>query len=514
MRDVVHSSSVRIPSNAPFSARSRSISEKASLAAFSATRRAARSSLPRRAWYSCRHRRFSPAVLSASRRGSFAIARLASCHVAVADTSASASAARNAAPRPPWWRTRRARAKTSTWTSTWTPTWTPTWRRLSRRRLSRRRRPPRRGQPPARRGARPGGSIGSPSCRDDGSRRARPRRKPPSTGSWRPRARWGSSARGVSRTWTGASPRCASTCVGRRERRVRSTPRRRRARRPAGGGGDGRSGRRRESAGRRRTGRGRHPRGKRRRATTTRHARARNTHPTPGISRSANRARAREWRTIQDVDQVVPVLVIVVVVFTRRISTRHDDFGCFVQCVVYSSKPFLHPSGRAALRAPQPGQQLRVLRRPRPSAAAVLATSSSRISRAASNTLMRSPTEVIPKRVKCALAERSKRRGVHPVRAKLRAEMRESIPTERLHDGFVVPDAFGHLLREVLRGFPLRDEREGEGGQPGGGREARARVRVREWGEGEARALKMIPERRSCRRVRSRPTVRFPRRPT
>ena len=146
-------------------------------------------------------------------------------------------------------------------------------------------------------------------------------------------------------------------------------------------------------------------------------------------------------------------------VVSRLVTTTS---GASSKCV-YSSKPSLHPSGRAGLRAPQPGQQLRVLRRPRPLRG-------------------RRPRHLLvphlPRRLQhldavsdggdsqtrqVRLAERSKRRGVHPVRAKLRAEMRESIPTERLHDGFVVPDAFGHLLREVLRGFPLRDSGKGRG---------------------------------------------------
>ena len=93
-------------------------------------------------------------------------------------------------------------------------------------------------------------------------------------------------------------------------------------------------------------------------------------------------------------DQVVPVLVIVIVFITRRISTRHDDFGCFVQmCIQLETLPT--PVGAPGCAPPNPANNCACCAALAPSAAAVLATSSSRISRAASNTLMRSPTEVI-----------------------------------------------------------------------------------------------------------------------
>ena len=152
-------------------------------------------------------------------------------------------------------------------------------------------------------------------------------------------------------------------------------------------------------------------------------------------------------------------------VVSRLVTTTS---GASSKCV-YSSKPSLHPRGRAGLRAPNPANNCACCaalaplrgRRPRHLLVPHLPRRLQHLDAVSDGG--DSQTRQV------RLAERSKRRGVHPVRAKLRAEMRESIPTERLHDGFVVPDAFGHLLREVLRGFPLRDEREGEGVSPAEG---------------------------------------------
>ena len=351
MRDVVHSSSVRIPSNAPFPARSRSISEKASLAAFSATRRAARSSLPRRAWYSCRHRRFSPAVLSASRRGSFAIARLASCHVAVADTSASASAARNASSASALVAYATGEGKdvdldvdldadldadlAAAFATAAFAAAAPSAARAS---LPRDAELVREG---------PSGLlrvemmvVGAPVR---GGSLLPPGRGVRALGGGHQLE--GFLVRGLARhrVVPVLASAVGSDVFGPH---------------PAADGRDARGGGGMAEAG----GAGKAPGGAEPGADVI-HAGSVDARPRPDMparetrtprpgSRDPPTARAREWRTIQDVDQVVPVLVIVVVVFTRRISTRHDDFGCFVQMCIQLETLSTPQWARRAARPP------------------------------------------------------------------------------------------------------------------------------------------------------------------